>query len=261
MSVDDTNEQENSRRTSFITSSQYYTPLPKDTTTNTAVPVSHLTPELNYTTISCIPWHRSYDLQLERELELMILEENHISAVFEQYDYQHVSGHESPVLPPIFNTQGLGQSTYSAPQPPPLTFTLTPPVHDKKLSPSFTSAIPTYPDQPDLRPINTPNYCSSGTRQKREQKVTSVKRKLNPNFQCLHPSCTRNLGEARALNRHVWAAHREWAQENNVLRCEEISCPYPGCTRRGRKDNIKRHFMTRHKLVWSSSGCAGISSD
>ncbi|KAK0737317.1 hypothetical protein B0T21DRAFT_162128 [Apiosordaria backusii] len=248
MFAEDTNGQDTSGRAWFMPSAQYCTPLSKETASTTTVPMTVLSPELNRATISYTPWHH-YDLQLE--LSLMTLDESHASPVPEQNDYPQVPDQTFTLLP-LFNTTGLGPPTFLPPQPAPIPFAaapLAPPAHDTGPSPPIISSVPTYMHQPGPEPIVASSYESSGTRQKKEKKATSIKRKLNPRFQCLHPGCNLNLGEARALNRHIWAAHREWAQENRVVRSEEMACPFPGCKHRGRKDNVLRHFKTKHKSI------------
>ncbi|KAK4126775.1 hypothetical protein N657DRAFT_677509 [Parathielavia appendiculata] len=66
-----------------------------------------------------------------------------------------------------------------------------------------------------------------------------------PSFYCPLPHCGKGHSDKRALARHLWAQHPDFARESNT-RSEKVKCSHPGCPYEGRKDNFKRH-MQRHE--------------
>jgi hypothetical protein len=65
------------------------------------------------------------------------------------------------------------------------------------------------------------------------------------------PLCPKTSAEVRDFDRHLWAQHPEHAALWGV-KSEKRTCPV--CGRRGRRDNVTRHFESKHKqlgrLVW-----------
>ncbi|KAH7368891.1 hypothetical protein B0T11DRAFT_327029 [Plectosphaerella cucumerina] len=59
------------------------------------------------------------------------------------------------------------------------------------------------------------------------------------------------FAQVRDLERHLQARHRDVAERANV-RSETRECPHPGCEHRGRRDNVSRHYESKHggKLKW-----------
>ncbi|KAK4186263.1 hypothetical protein QBC35DRAFT_387655, partial [Podospora australis] len=57
--------------------------------------------------------------------------------------------------------------------------------------------------------------------------------------------CGRLNSGTRALNRHLWAIHPEYAQQAGIPSTVEV-CPVPSCGYRGRKDNVVRHQRLKH---------------
>ncbi|KAK0667699.1 hypothetical protein QBC41DRAFT_134431 [Cercophora samala] len=227
----------------------YFNSLPENITTATTTEASNTLPTSgshhNTGSIACAQWQHPYDLQLW--LSAMTLEENHFTAATEQNSYlSDVSSHQSPNMSLVLDTTGSRESSFSPPQPSPLPFMMGSFVYDTDLFPPLISTAPLYQDQPGPQVSGRHIHYSPGKCHREKKKETTAQKRLNPDFQCIYPGCDLNLRETRALNRHIWSEHREWAQQNNVVRLEEIKCPFPGCTRRGRKDNIMRHFRTKH---------------
>lgn len=59
------------------------------------------------------------------------------------------------------------------------------------------------------------------------------------------------FAQVRDLERHLQARHRDVAERANV-RSETRACPFAGCDHRGRRDNVSRHYESKHggKLKW-----------
>ncbi|KAK4033522.1 zinc finger protein zas1 [Parachaetomium inaequale] len=55
--------------------------------------------------------------------------------------------------------------------------------------------------------------------------------------------CTQGFLDARALHRHLWTQHKEYARAHN-LPSEQVRCPV--CAYTGRGDNVARHVRQRH---------------
>ncbi|KAK4197101.1 hypothetical protein QBC40DRAFT_108385 [Triangularia verruculosa] len=248
MFAENTNHEENSRNTWFVMANQHFMPLPEDTKTTTNDLTALATSEPSYLPIPYDPWHQSYDLDLG--LSLMSLNENRHDTVLRPNVYQPASQHEGTILP-LFYATTYEEPEFSPSQSPAPPFVAAPfaPLTGSMGPAPYHDAVPRYTHRPDpqFTGEHRDESPSPGLQQQKGKRTASLKKKLNPKFRCLHPGCSENPGEARALNRHIWSAHREWAQENKVFRCEEMACPFPGCPRRGRKDNIMRHFRTKHK--------------
>ncbi|KAK4667556.1 hypothetical protein QC763_310330 [Podospora pseudopauciseta] len=234
-----------------IVCGQSFTPPPRDITAATTAEVCQRqsTSSLYYTTCSivCVQLLRSYSFHLG--LSALTLEENNFPATTtELNDNLHdVSSHQSPDPPLVLDNTDSRESSFSPPQPLPLPFTLDSFAYGTELFPPLFNIAPPEQDQPGHRVTGGLDQWSPGPFHREKKESSSVTKKPNSIFQCLFPGCNLNLRESRALNRHIWSEHREWAQANNVERREEIKCPHPGCPRRGRKDNIMRHFRTKHK--------------
>jgi len=63
-----------------------------------------------------------------------------------------------------------------------------------------------------------------------------------PSFPCPLPHCGKGHLDARALARHLWAKHREYAEQAGTP-SERVKCKF--CEYEGRRDNVSRH-MKRH---------------
>jgi hypothetical protein len=59
---------------------------------------------------------------------------------------------------------------------------------------------------------------------------------------CPLPACGKGHLDNRALARHLWAKHREYAAQTGA-RSERVRCTF--CDYEGRQDNVVRH-MKRH---------------
>jgi hypothetical protein len=61
-------------------------------------------------------------------------------------------------------------------------------------------------------------------------------------FRCHLTGCGKGHADQRALHRHIWTRHREYAELHNIP-SERAKCPH--CDYEGRGDNLKRH-MKKH---------------
>ncbi|KAK4237000.1 zinc finger protein zas1 [Achaetomium macrosporum] len=61
-------------------------------------------------------------------------------------------------------------------------------------------------------------------------------------FRCHLPGCGKAHADQRALHRHFWTRHREYAELHHIP-SERAKCPH--CEYEGRGDNLKRH-MKKH---------------
>ncbi|KAK3305258.1 uncharacterized protein B0T15DRAFT_397993 [Chaetomium strumarium] len=61
-------------------------------------------------------------------------------------------------------------------------------------------------------------------------------------FRCHLQGCGKGHADQRALHRHFWTRHREYAELHNIP-SERAKCPH--CDYEGRGDNLKRH-MKKH---------------
>ncbi|KAK0701430.1 hypothetical protein B0T21DRAFT_432417 [Apiosordaria backusii] len=117
-------------------------------------------------------------------------------------------------------------------------FSYSPPIFESSL-PATSSA------SPDALPPSAPQLhsCSESTCSKTFDKMSDLKRherKHRQPFRC--ELCGKGHLDKRALGRHLWAKHPEYAQQHNT-RSERIKCTE--CDYEGRADNVARH-MKRH---------------
>ncbi|KAK4163694.1 hypothetical protein QBC43DRAFT_212206, partial [Cladorrhinum sp. PSN259] len=76
------------------------------------------------------------------------------------------------------------------------------------------------------------------------QNSSQPKRPPNPLYTC--SQCGEPCSETRALHRHLWAKHPEFAEQNKTP-SEKKKCPFAGCGYYGRKDNVLRHHRLKHQ--------------
>ncbi|KAK4171867.1 hypothetical protein QBC36DRAFT_198352 [Triangularia setosa] len=122
------------------------------------------------------------------------------------------------------------------------TFSYSPPIFDSPFPPT-TGASPnvTSPSTPQILSCSERNCAMTF------DKVSGLKRherKHRQPFRC--DLCGKGHLDKRALGRHLWAKHLEYAQQHNT-RSERIKCTY--CDYEGRADNVARH-MKRHTKKW-----------
>ncbi|KAK4198550.1 hypothetical protein QBC40DRAFT_298347 [Triangularia verruculosa] len=112
--------------------------------------------------------------------------------------------------------------------------------------PTFGSPLSAAPvASPDATPLSTPqtHSCSDSNCSKTFEKVSDLRRherKHRQPFRC--ELCGKGHLDKRALGRHLWAKHPEYAAQHNT-RSERIKCTE--CDYEGRADNVARH-MKRH---------------
>ena len=114
---------------------------------------------------------------------------------------------------------------------------------DQVTIPNFHMSTP-----PNHAPLDIPFQSSSQTSglvvsAPYPPSTISVDTTSDERYTC--PICFDKKGAARDLRRHLWARHPDYATRYQV-RSEKVSCPYPGCSHTGRKDNVNRHVRTKH---------------
>lgn len=108
----------------------------------------------------------------------------------------------------------------------------------------------TFPTKSDLRyvPPSTPNSLGGTTPHHHQNPPTNTpphsrhERKHRAPVRCPLPACGKGHLDNRALARHLWAKHPEYAQQSGA-RSERVRCAF--CEYEGRQDNVARH-MKRH---------------
>ncbi|KAK4642958.1 hypothetical protein QC761_401960 [Podospora bellae-mahoneyi] len=120
------------------------------------------------------------------------------------------------------------------------TFSYSPPIFDSPF-PATTGA------SSDIPSPSTPHIhsCSESNCSKTFDKVSDLKRherKHRQPFRC--ELCGKGHLDKRALGRHLWAKHPEYAQQHNT-RSERIRCTE--CDYEGRADNVARHSKRHAK--------------
>ncbi|KAK0660463.1 hypothetical protein QBC41DRAFT_236581 [Cercophora samala] len=143
-----------------------------------------------------------------------------------------------PDVATCFTTFGVAVSPASSLHESSPTFSYSPPIFDSPL-PAATGASPDV-TSPSTSQIHS---CSESNCSKTFDKVSDLKRherKHRQPFRC--ELCGKGHLDKRALGRHLWAKHPEYAQQHNT-RSERIRCTE--CDYEGRADNVARH-MKRH---------------
>jgi hypothetical protein len=69
------------------------------------------------------------------------------------------------------------------------------------------------------------------------------------------PLCPKIISAVRDINRHLWSRHPQYAVQIGV-KSETRDCPFRGCRYRGRRDNVNRHYKTKHGgcIKWTRGG-------
>lgn len=120
------------------------------------------------------------------------------------------------------------------------TFSYSPPIFDSPfLATTGASSDITSPSTPHI------HSCSESNCSKTFGKVSDLKRherKHRQPFRC--ELCGKGHLDKRALGRHLWAKHPEYAQQHNT-RSERIRCTE--CDYEGRADNVARHSKRHAK--------------
>ncbi|EEY21144.1 predicted protein [Verticillium alfalfae VaMs.102] len=86
---------------------------------------------------------------------------------------------------------------------------------------------------------------------KKESQLKQHQRVHKKSLTCPHCPSAPKFAQVRDLERHLQVRHKDVAARDNV-RSETRQCPFEGCAHRGRRDNVSRHFESKHggKLMW-----------
>ncbi|KAM0284290.1 hypothetical protein ACHAQH_002083 [Verticillium albo-atrum] len=97
--------------------------------------------------------------------------------------------------------------------------------------------------------ICTTDGCSKTF--KKESQLKQHQRVHKKTLTCPHCPSAPKFAQVRDLERHLQVRHKDVAARDNV-RSETRQCPSEGCAHRGRRDNVSRHFESKHggKLMW-----------
>ncbi|KAK7955143.1 hypothetical protein PG996_015951 [Apiospora saccharicola] len=119
------------------------------------------------------------------------------------------------------------------------------PLSSEQDSPEGASALPS------MTRSHYPKRCA------RQQQIRTQPRKRT----CLCPvvGCDRQndgFDSTRDLNRHLWSNHEDYAEEHDTP-SELRKCGVPGCSMVCRKDNLRRHQETVHKIKKSQGNKRG----
>ncbi|KAK4464680.1 hypothetical protein QBC42DRAFT_344555 [Cladorrhinum samala] len=121
--------------------------------------------------------------------------------------------------------------------------------------PDVEAPISTQNDDDPFRPPHDPHADAKtpvapppvpGPKSGRARKTNRRNRDRVPNPRYTCSQCGERCFEARALHRHLWGSHREFAEQNGVP-SEMATCPVEGCGHQGRKDNV---MLRGHGFLW-----------
>lgn len=144
------------------------------------------------------------------------------------------------------STGSLASPTAPQQQGWPATTTVPPLTPASSSTPATSSSAANTPETPDDTPTLHPcpyQGCSQVFNKRAELKKHERKHRLP--FKCAVAGCGKGYIDQRALARHLWAQHPQFASKTET-RSERKRCPYPSCDYEGRHDNVARHARKKH---------------
>ncbi|KAM0329240.1 hypothetical protein ACHAQA_004542 [Verticillium albo-atrum] len=130
-------------------------------------------------------------------------------------------------------------------------YTNSPFAHSSNSASPFTTTSPGSTNESDTSGHAyhcTTDGCSKTF--KKESQLKQHQRVHKKSLACPHCPAPK-FAQVRDLERHLQVRHKDVAVRENV-RSETRQCPFEGCAHRGRRDNVSRHYESKHggKLQW-----------